>query len=284
VHFGSYGTACLRRSDCEVVWQRRDLPCNHFRGPASSPIFFGDLLIFHQDGFDFQYAIALDRKSGETVWKADRKIDYGTKDGDVFKAFSTPIVIQVNGREQLVSTTSKACLVLDPNTGEELWRLRYNEFSATARPLFDGKRLYINSGFSKAKLFCVEADGSGDITGTAKVLWSQERTVGSKPSSVLVKDRLFGVTDDGIVTRISTANGQVEWQERLGGKFSASIVATDEHFFLFDHDSKGYVFTIEDKPKLVATNVLPDGCNASPAIVDNSLIVRTTTHLYRIAK
>jgi outer membrane protein assembly factor BamB len=284
VHFGSYGTACLKRDNCELVWQRRDLPCNHYRGPASSPILYKNMLIFHQDGFDFQYAIALDRSSGATVWKADRKIEYGTDNGDYYKAFCTPIIIDVGGQAQLISPTSKACLVLDPNTGHELWRVRYDEFSATARPLFDGQRLYINTGFGKAQLYCVKVDGKGDITGTPSVIWTQRKGIGSKPSQLLVGGRLYGVTDDGILTRISTDNGEIVWQDRLGGKFSASLVATDHHLYAFDHDGKGYVYTLGDTPNRVSENQLPDGCNASPAIVDDTLIVRTTTHLYRFGK
>ncbi len=284
VHFGSYGTACLRRDTCEVVWQRRDLPCNHFRGPGSSPVFYKNLLIFHQDGFDFQYVVALDRATGETVWKADREIDYGTDNGDVFKAFCTPIIIDVAGQKQLISPASKACLALDPDTGKEIWRVRYQEFSATARPLFDGSRLYINTGFGKAQMYCVKADGHGDITDSDKIVWTQRKGIGSKPSQILVGGRLFGVTDDGIVARISTENGEIVWQDRLGGKFSASLVATDAYLYAFDHEGKGYVYTLADEPQQVSVNQLPDGCNASPAIVQNSLIVRTTTHLYRIGK
>jgi outer membrane protein assembly factor BamB len=284
VHFGSYGTACLRRDTCEAVWQRRDLPCNHFRGPASSPILYKNLLIFHQDGFDFQYVVALDRKTGETIWKADRDIDYGTDDGDVFKAFCTPIIIEVAGQPQLVCPASKACLVLDPATGNEIWRVRYEEFSVTARPLFDGQRLYINTGFGKAQLYCVQADGKGDITDTPKVIWTQRKSIGSKPSQLLAGGRLFSISDDGVLSRLSLENGEVMWQERLGGKFSASLVATDEHLFAFDHDGKGYVFTLADEPQKVAENTLPDGCNASPAIVQDTLVVRTTTHLYRIGR
>ena len=284
IHFGSYGTACLRRDNCDVVWQRRDLPCNHFRGPGSSPILYKNLLIFHQDGFDFQYVVALDRKTGNTVWKADRDIAYGTDNGDVFKAFCTPLVIDVAGHKQLVSPASKACLVLDPDTGKEIWRVRFEEFSATARPLFDGKRLYLNTGFGKAQLYCVDADGKGDVTDSPKVIWTQRKSIGSKPSQILVGGRMFSVTDDGIVARLSVATGEVVWQERLGGKFSSSLVATDEHLFAFDHDGKGYVFTVADEPKKVSENNLPDGCNASPAIVNDSLIVRTTTQLYRIAQ
>lgn len=283
VTFGAYGTACLDRKTCEVLWERRDLPCNHFRGAGSSPIVYRDLLIFNMDGFDHQYAVALNRGTGETVWKAEREIDYGSDDGDVYKAFSTPTLIEVAGQTQLISLASMACLALDPLTGEELWRVRYSEHSTTTRPIFDGKRIYFSTGFSKAGLMAVRVDGRGDVTDT-HVDWLQSKGIGAKPSPVLVNGRLFDVTDDGILNRIDLETGEIVWKTRLGGKFSASLVANEKYLFAFDHDQKGYVFSVEDEPQLVSENSLADGCNATPAIVDDSLLVRTTTHLYRLGQ
>ena len=281
VHFGAYGTACLRRADCTKVWERRDLPCNHYRGAGSSPIIYQGLLIFHMDGFDHQYAVALDCKTGATAWKADRKVDYGTDNGDYYKAFSTPLVISVAGKDQLISPAAMACLSLNPKTGEEIWRVRYPEHSTTVRPVFDGSRLYFSTGFSKAQMLCVKADGSGDVTKT-HIVWAQNKGIGSKPSPVLVQGRLFDITDDGVICRLDLATGEPVWKQRLGGKFSASLVATNDYVVAVDHDGKGYAFTIEDEPKLVGENQLPDGCNASPAIVGNSLLLRTTTTLYKL--
>src|SRR5262245_30053962 len=90
VHFGSYGTACLDTKTANVVWTRRDLPCRHWRGPGSSPIIYKNLLIVHFDGYDYQYAVALEKTTGKTVWKNERQVNYGTDDGDVKKAFATP--------------------------------------------------------------------------------------------------------------------------------------------------------------------------------------------------
>ena len=280
VSFGAYGTACLNRQTAEVLWQRRDLPCNHYRGAGSSPILVDQLLIFHMDGFDYQYAIALDRQTGDTVWQAHRDIDYGTEDGDQHKAYSTPIVIEVAGQKQLISPASKSCLALNPQTGEEIWRVRYDEHSTTVRPLFDGRRIYLSTGFSKAKLICVRVDGSGDVTDT-HVEWQQAQGIGCKPSPVLVGQRLFDITDDGIISRIDLLSGEVQWRKRLGGKFSASLLATQDALYAFDHDGQAYVFTVADEPQLISENKLPEGCNASPAVAGDSLIVRTTTHLYR---
>src|SRR5262249_12818569 len=102
VHFGTYGTACLDTATGKKLWERRDLNCDHFRGPGSSPIVFGDLLFVHFDGFDVQYVVALDKATGKTVWKKDRAIDYGTDNGDLKKAYATPTVITVQGKPQLI--------------------------------------------------------------------------------------------------------------------------------------------------------------------------------------
>lgn len=281
VTFGAYGTACLERSSGKVLWERRDLECNHYRGAGSSPILYRDLLIFHMDGFDYQYAVALNKKSGETVWLKNRDIDYGSTNGDLFKAFSTPIVISVAGQAQLISPASKACVALDPNTGKEIWRVRYQEHSTTVRPLYDGKRIYLSTGFGKAKMMCVRVDGKDDVTDT-HVDWVQPKSIGSKPSPILVNELLFDVTDNGVLERLSVETGEIVWKKRLQGKFSASLVANSSHFYVFNHEGSGWVFTLEEEPKLIAENKLPNGCNASPAIVGNALIVRTLDGIYRI--
>src|SRR5438105_3019886 len=78
VHFGTYGTACLDPTTGQTIWSRRDLPCDHWRAPGSSPILYGDLLYIHFDGFDQQYVVALEKSTGRTRWKRARDIDYGT--------------------------------------------------------------------------------------------------------------------------------------------------------------------------------------------------------------
>ena len=76
VHYGTYGTACLDTQTGQVLWTRRDLNCDHHEGPGSSPILFENLLIVHVDGRDVQYVVALDKQTGQTVWKTNRSIDY----------------------------------------------------------------------------------------------------------------------------------------------------------------------------------------------------------------
>lgn len=281
VHFGCYGTACLDTSTGHILWQRRDLPCNHWRGPGSSPILFEDLLIVHFDGYDFQYVVAFDKATGATRWKVDRNIDYQTDDGDLKKAFCTPTIISVRGQPQLVSPAARATVVYDPRTGQELWRVRYANHSATARPLFGHGLVFLNSGFAKAELLAVRPDGQGDVTDT-HVVWSTDRGIGSKPSQLLVDDLLYVVHDQGTASCLEALTGKLVWQKRLGGSFSASPLLADGKMYFMDEDGVTTVIRPGRTCVVLATNRLDDGCMASPAVTDGAIILRTKTHVYRL--
>lgn len=282
LHFGSYGTACLRTDDGTVVWIRRDLPCDHFRGPGSSPTLWNDLLILHYDGFDYQYAIALDKRTGATVWRNDREIDYGTDNGDVMKAYNTPTVIRVDGRDLLISATSKACLALDPATGTEVWRLRYPEFSSTGRPFLAGDLLYVNSGFGTAQLFAVRPDGSGDIT-DSHVVWQVGKGIGSKPSQIAVDGRIYSIHDQGVLTMLDAATGEEQWRKRLDGElFSSSPIYAGGYLYFCSHEGPVTVVRPGAEPEIVSVNRFDDGFMATPAVAGESLFLRSRKALYRI--
>lgn len=281
VHFGTYGTACLDTTSGQVLWQRRDLPCNHWRGPGSSPILFEDLMVVHLDGYDLQYVVALDKQTGATRWKTDRNIDYQTDDGDLKKAFGTPIVIEVDGQPQLISPAAKATIAYDPRTGRELWRFRYENHSATARPLYGLGLLFLNSGFSKAELYAIKPGTTGDITDT-HVVWKVDRGIGSKPSHLLIDGLLYVVHDQGTALCLDALTGKQIWQKRLGGNFSASPVYADGKIYLPNEEGATTVIRPGKTCEVLATNQLDDGCMASPAVLDSALLMRTKSHLYRL--
>jgi len=284
VSFGSYGTACLDLQTGKQVWARRDFPCEHYRGPGSSPYLDSSGRLFmHFDGFDLQYVVALSASDGKLIWKQDRDIDYGTDNGDQMKAFCTPTMIEVNGRQQLISPTSKATIAYDPINGDELWRVLYDEFSATGQPFYDGKTLYVNTGFGKAHLLAIDPTGTGDITDT-HVKWTAPKGIGSKSSQLLHDGLIYNVHDAGVASCLDASSGEEVWSERLGGQFSASPLMAGGHIYLFDHDGAGYVIEPGRKFKLIAKNTLNDGCMASPVPTGDALVVRTRTALYRIEK
>jgi outer membrane protein assembly factor BamB len=282
VHFGSYGTACLDTKSGKILWQRRDLPCEHFRGPGSSPIIFENLLIFHMDGYDFHYIVALNKQTGDTVWKTDRNIDYGTDNGDLMKSFATPRLIEAGGKLQLISPSSKATISYDPRTGKEYWRVRYTSHSGAAMPAWGHGLLYLNTGFGKADLLAVRPDGEGDVT-ASHIVWKATQKIGSKPSQLLVGDLIFNVHDDGVASCLDATMGSELWSKRLGGKFSASPLYADGKVYFCGDDS--HVTTVVKAGRQyeeLAANELDDGCMASPAVTGKALIIRTRSALYRV--
>jgi len=281
VHFGVYGTACLDTASGNVLWQRRDLRCDHLRGPGSSPILFGDLLIFHMDGTDVQYVVALNKNTGRTVWKTDRSIDLTPFDPDFRKAYSTPTVIEAAGRTQLISTGAQGSYAYDPATGEELWRVRVRGFSNVSRPLFGGGLVLVNSGFGRPQLCAVRPDGRGDVTET-HVVWRATRGIPLKPTPVLVDDLIYVADDRGVASCLELATGKTVWQERLGGQFSASPIYAQRRIYFFSHDDGATVIRPGRTFQPLATNRLDAGFMASPAVVGRAFILRTKTHLYRI--
>jgi len=287
VHFGSYGTAYLDAQTGEVRWLRRDLPCNHFRGPASSPILFENLLIVHFDGSDHDYIVALDKDTGQTVWKTDRSTDYGDlgpdgkpmADGDYRKAFNTPLVIAVDGVPLLISPSAKAAYAYEPRTGKEVWQVRHQGHSTACRTLFDGKTVFINTGSGTTEILAVDPRGAGDIT-ASHIRWRERRQIPKRSSPLLIADHIYSVTDQGIATCQRTSDGKLLWQHRVGDEFSSSLVYACERIYCFDQSGNGIVFSPGDEYREIARNRLDSGCMASPVAVDEELYVRTKTHLY----
>ena len=283
LHFGVHGTACLDTATAKTLWTRQDFPCDHFRGPASSPIVVDDLLVLTFDGIDLQYLVALDKLTGKTVWKRDRKIVFDTDDTDYHKAYGTPAVISVNGRQQLVSPSAGATIAYVPKTGEELWRVRSGGMNAAALPQFGNGLVYATSAAGGYQLFAVRPDGHGDVTDT-HVAWKFAKNVPTRSSQILLGERLFMINDAGVISCVNAKTGESVWQKRLGGAFSASPLLAEGRIYFFGEDGEVPVIAAADEYRLLANNQLGDGFMASPAVYDNSLILRSRTHLYRIGK
>jgi outer membrane protein assembly factor BamB len=281
VHFGAHGTAAIDTESGKVLWTRQDLPCDHFRGPGSSPILFENLVILTFDGFDLQYVAALDKNTGHTVWKTDREIDYGTDDGDFKKAYGTPRVIGVNGQPQLISPSAGAMISYDPRTGKEIWRVKSGGMNAATRPLWAFGMVYATTANAGFQLFAVRPDGQGDVT-KSHVAWKQPKTIPTRSSPIMVDDLIYMVNDAGIFSCVEAKTGRQVWAHRLGGNYTSSPVYADGKLYFFSQEGDCPVLEPAREFKLLAKNKLEDGCMASPAIADSALLVRTRTHLYRI--
>ncbi len=288
--FGSPGTACIDTRTFETVWTRRDLECDHWRGSGSSPILFKDLLIMHFDGADVQYVVALNKKTGKTVWKTKRSVEWDDiepdgsikGDGDLRKAYATPQIIWVNKTPVLVSIAAKATYGYDAGTGKEIWRVEEKtSHSGSTRPVVDKDRIYLSTGFPRGQLWALPRDLKGTIT-AENAVWTEKRGVPKKPSMILVGGTLYMVDDGGIGTCRDAATGEEIWKERIGGNFSASPVYGEGRIYFCNEAGETSVVEASREFKVLSVNKLEDGFMASPAISGSSLFLRSTTHLYRI--
>ncbi len=295
VTFGSAGTVCLDTATGKVLWERRDLPCNHWRGAGSSPTLWENLLIMHFDGADHQYVVALDKRTGHDVWRTNRSVDFQDltpegkpiRDGDFRKAFSSPLVITHEGKPLLISAASKATYAYDPVDGRELWRVEERKHhSGTVRPVAGNGFVYTATGLARGELWAVRLGGSGVVTDT-HVAWKITRNVPNRPSPVLSGDLLFMVDQDGgVVTCLEAMTGKEVWKERLpgAGSYSSSPVLAEGRLYFFNENGHGTVIEAGRTFKVLAANKLDGGFMASPAVAGRALFVRSKTHLYRLEK
>jgi outer membrane protein assembly factor BamB len=293
VSFGSEGTACLDTITGRVLWERRDFPCNHWRGAGSSPTLWRNLLILHFDGADYQYVVALDTQDGRTVWKVDRAIDFRDltpegkpiRGGDFRKAFSSPLVVTHEGVPLLISVGSNATYCYEPATGNELWRVEERKFhSGTVRPVVGFGMVFTATGLPTGGLWAVKLGGHGIVTDT-HVVWKVASHVPNRPSPVLVGDLLFMVHQDtGIATCVDARAGEVVWRERLpgSGNHSTSPTHAEGRLYFFNENGDCPVIEAGRQFKVLAQNKLDAGFMASPAVAGKAMFVRSKTHLYRL--
>ncbi|MGA2502023.1 MAG: PQQ-binding-like beta-propeller repeat protein [Tepidisphaeraceae bacterium] len=288
LHFGTYGTACLDTKTFQTLWKRTDVNCRHFRGPASSVVLFESTLILTMDGADVQYLIALDKRTGETVWKTNRSVKFNdaegfqgfAAEGDLRKAHSTPLIVNIDGTPQMFSPGAKAAYAYDPRSGRELWQVHYIAWSAAPRPLYSQGVALMITGLGATELWAIRIGGQGDVTDT-RVAW-KVKNAAQTASPIIVDNLLYMVSDSGLATCVEVATGKLVWRERLGGTYAASPIYVDSRLYFCNQQGKTIVLKPGRTREVLATNKLDEGCLASPAVDGKALFLRTKTHLYRI--
>ncbi len=290
VHFGSYGTACLDSQSGETIWERHDYPCRHFRGPGSSPFIYKDKLILTFDGIDLQYVVALDKATGREIWRTDRATEWtdldangkAKRDGDFRKAFCTPIVTTIDGREQLIAPGSMTVYAYDPRNGSEIWRVRDSGYSAACRPVVGNGMGFFSIGQGPGGYIGVRlGDMKGDVT-SSHLMWTQNQGMSKRSSPIFVDDLLYMANEGGIICCLEPKTGGFIWKERLPGNVTASPIHADGRLYFFDEDGKATILKPGRIYQVLQTNQLDDGMMASPVVDGKSLYLRTKTHLYRI--
>ncbi len=271
LHFGPYGTACIKTSG-EIVWKAR-LKYSPEHGPGGSPALFEDLLIVSCDGQDIQYVVALDKETGKVRWKTTRA---------GYQAYTTPLVIQAGGRDQVISPGAHRATSYDPRTGKEIWSVRYGDgFSNVPRPVFGAGLVFICTGFFEPSVLAVRPDGKGDVTNT-HVAWTLRRGAPLTPSPLSVGEELYVVSDNGIATCLDAPTGNPWWRVRLNGNFSASPIYADGRIYFLNEEGETTVIAPGKLFRKLATNRLDGEALASIAVSGGALFIRTLENLYRL--
>jgi outer membrane protein assembly factor BamB len=291
VNYGSLGTACINTSNGSIVWKRSDFKCKFVQGPGSSAIIYKNLLILHFEGVDARYIVALDKSNGKLVWRRDRPAEPYEKLSEIGrKAYITPILINVEGRDMLISNGSAVCIAYDPNTGREIWRVVNGAESTVAMPFTEKGVLYWYAGYmvdpdgSKfTELMAVNPVGMGDITGT-NIIWKKRDELSQNQMlTPVIKDGLiYTINTRNIMMCIDATTGEVIWSKHVLSNFNASPVYVNGNIWFFSVKGEVQAVKAGKKYEVVAQNQMDSGIWATPAILRNSVIIRTQKYLYKI--
>ena len=280
-YFGSHGLYCLDLQG-EVKWQKPfgEMQTKHGHGESSSPVLYGNNVFINWDHDGPCFVAAFDKQTGNQVWRADR---------DEETSWSSPIMIENDGRAMLIVAGTNRVRAYDPATGSVIWECGGLSSNIVATPVAGDGMLFAGSSYEKKSLLAIRLDGSkGDITGTDRIAWSRSRGTPYVPSPLLYGDSLYFLSHyQGILSRVDSVTGvDKPGAIRLGnvGNIYASPVAGGGRVYVTDLDGKTIVVSHDDQPKVLSLNTLDDEFAASAAIVGRELFLRGKNHLYCIAE
>ena len=287
--FGSGGAAAVD-FDGNVVWTNQDYPFYSQHGLGSSPILYEDLVIMPWDGssegpdktvgwqkpWDKAFVLALDAATGKERWKTMR--------GMSRIAHMTPLVTKLGGRDLLISPAGDAVQGFEPKSGELVWTVYSKGEGVTPSPVIGDGLLFTGSGFGgpeTIRAIKLDPAARGDLTKT-HIVWEQKRAVPTQPSLLYHDGLLYTIKENGIALCMDGKTGEVVWQQRMEGTYSASpVFAAGRIYFLAEN---GNTTMIEPGRafKELGVNPLEGHCQASPAISNGRMFIRSDKHLFCI--
>lgn len=244
-------------------------------GFCSSPVVHDDLLIVNGDHDGKSYLVALNKKTGKTIWKKER--DHG------IRSYVTPIIRTIGGRTQMVMSGSSHIVSYDPKDGSRHWQIDGPTEQFVASMVYDGERFFMAAGFPTYHVMAIRPTGKGNVTDT-HIAWHSKDAKCYVPSPVLNGGFLFVADDRGTVNAFDAKTGNRVWRERLGGNIDASLVTAGNHVYFQTRDGIMKVVRRMPEPELIAENPVGEDCFASPAISQGQLFVRGAKHLFCIGK
>ncbi len=263
----------------KLVWQRhlgKEIsPFDVIWGHSSSPTLFGDLLLLLCDHEPASYLLAVDKRTGQQRWKADR--------GKGRMSYSTPLVVDTPTGPELIVNSSERVDAYDPRTGMHLWHTGGTNRFPIPMPVFHDGVIYMSRGYRSSPYMAVRPGGRGDIS-KSHVLWESATGAPYISSLVYYDGLIYMATDVGAVTVVDAANGQRVSQQRIEGVFSASPVAADGKIYFVSENGETVVLQAGRTPTVLARNDLGERQIASPAISNGQMFIRTDDHVFAIGQ
>lgn len=292
VSFGSAGLYCYG-FDGKEMWHRDLGKQAHIWGNASSPMLHGQLCILNFGPGERTFLIAVNKKTGDTVWQKDEPGgDSGEKKPGQDKAewigsWSTPIVINVDGHEELIMSLPRRVVAFSPGTGQELWTCRGLNPLVYTSPLYADGIVVAMGGFGGSAL-AVRAGGHGDVTESHR-LWQIPKTKQRIGSGVIHEGHIYILNDPGVAECFELKTGKLVWEERLKGRGAksdswASMVLSEDRLYVVNQSGDAFVLKASPKFEVLAANPLGETTISSPAVSGGDIFIRTYKSLWCIGE
>jgi outer membrane protein assembly factor BamB len=280
-YFGSRGLHCYDLQG-NLKWSREfgKMQTRNSFGEGASPALRGEIVVVNWDDESTNdFIAALDRKTGKELWRTAR---------DESTGWSTPLIVSVGGKQQVVVNASNRVRSYDLDSGKQIWECGGQTANAIPTPVAAGDTVFVTSGFRGSTVTAINLTRTGDLTGTDAIRWSRGKNTPYVPSPLLHEGLLYLVTGNNPVLNClhaDTGTPAFEGQrlEGLNGVY-ASPIAAGGHIYVMGRNGTAVVLKAGTKLEVVSTNQLSDKIDASPAVAGNELFIRGHEFLYCIAE
>ena len=259
--------------DGKKLWEVRPGAFSSIHGYCSSPVLWKDKVIVNGDHDGPGYLVALDKKTGKTIWKTDRPNNT--------RSYCTPLLRTIEGRNQLILSGSLCVASYDPDSGKRHWISDGPTQQYVASLVYNGDLLFMTCGFPKRFMQAIRPDGSGNVTKT-HVVWQTTKGCSYVPSPVAIGPYFIVVADNGVASCFEAKTGERLWMERLKGGHSASLLKANGLVYFLSDQGVMTVVKAGSKFEIVAENMVGEKTFATPAFSNGRLYLRGVNHLFCI--
>jgi outer membrane protein assembly factor BamB len=259
----------------QLVWKAIEKFPTLGLGAGTSPVLFDNLIIIQrdEDNGDNSEIVAYEKKTGKQAWRTKRQVQI---------SWGTPVIVDAAGRKELVAMGTEATIAYDPRTGKELWRAKGVQSNAIHTPLVGHGLVIVSAGYPEKRVLAIRP---GDVPDKRRVAWEYTKGTAYVVSNILYNGYLYLLTDNGIVTCLDPATGEVKYE---GGrppkpaKFMGSPVAFSGYVALTSEDGETFLVKAGPAHAIERTNSVDEPVFSSPAIANGRIYIRGNKHLFAI--